>query len=98
VTGPEPAEGAVAGTAPGEGVRHGALARGVLALIHGYQTLRVGRASPCRFVPSCSAYATEAIEVHGAFRGGWLAVRRLGRCHPWGGHGYDPVPSRREVD
>ena len=46
----------------------------------------------CRFLPSCSAYAIEALTRHGAIRGGWLAAKRLGRCHPWGGHGYDPVP------
>ena len=46
----------------------------------------------CRFTPTCSAYAEEAILKHGAARGGWLAVRRLGRCHPFGGRGYDPVP------
>jgi putative membrane protein insertion efficiency factor len=46
----------------------------------------------CRFTPSCSAYAMEAIEEHGALKGVWLAVRRVGRCHPWGGFGYDPVP------
>jgi uncharacterized protein len=44
-------------------------------------------------VPTCSAYALEAIETHGAGRGLWLALRRLGRCHPWGGVGFDPVPS-----
>ena len=47
----------------------------------------------CRFYPSCSAYALDALEQHGALRGGWLAVRRLGRCHPWNEGGYDPVPS-----
>jgi len=46
----------------------------------------------CRYTPSCSAYALEALRVHGAARGGWMAVRRILRCHPWGGFGYDPVP------
>ena len=49
----------------------------------------------CRFAPSCSEYAAEAIALHGVARGGWLALRRLLRCHPWGGDGFDPVPQRR---
>jgi hypothetical protein len=48
----------------------------------------------CRFQPTCSAYALEALEKHGALRGGWLALRRILRCHPGGGSGHDPVPER----
>jgi putative membrane protein insertion efficiency factor len=46
----------------------------------------------CRYMPSCSAYAIEAVTRYGAARGGWLATRRVCRCHPFGGHGFDPVP------
>ncbi|WP_397598480.1 membrane protein insertion efficiency factor YidD [Sphingorhabdus sp.] len=46
----------------------------------------------CRYSPSCSAYAITALQKHGAIKGGWLALKRLLRCQPWGGHGYDPVP------
>ncbi|WP_300750773.1 membrane protein insertion efficiency factor YidD [uncultured Alistipes sp.] len=46
----------------------------------------------CRFTPTCSQYAVEALRKYGPFKGGWLTLKRLSRCHPWGGSGYDPVP------
>jgi uncharacterized protein len=75
--------------------RPGILARPLLAVVRGYQVARDGRPSPCRFVPSCSTYAVEALETHGALKGGAFAIGRLCRCHPWGGQGYDPVPPRK---
>jgi len=53
-----------------------------------------GLHSTCRFVPTCSEYADEAVRVHGAWKGGRLALWRILRCHPWGGHGLDPVPEK----
>ncbi len=55
----------------------------------------VGPAGHCRFSPTCSAYAIEAIGRHGVWAGCWLALKRIGRCHPWGGCGDDPVPERK---
>jgi putative membrane protein insertion efficiency factor len=52
----------------------------------------------CRYEPTCSEYAMQALREHGAFRGSWLAAKRIGRCHPWGGHGYDPVPGKKGDD
>jgi putative membrane protein insertion efficiency factor len=72
------------------------IARALDLLIQGYQRLFAGRPSPCRYVPSCSTYAREALAHHGAARGSWLTLRRLVRCAPWGGHGYDPVPGVAE--
>ncbi len=46
----------------------------------------------CRYQPTCSHYTVEALKVHGLFKGGWLAIKRISSCHPWGGSGYDPVP------
>ncbi|HTX00226.1 MAG TPA: membrane protein insertion efficiency factor YidD [Acidimicrobiales bacterium] len=66
--------------------------RGLSGAIRAYQALAAGRLSPCRFVPSCSTYALEAIEQHGPARGSWLAIRRVVRCRPFGGRGFDPVP------
>jgi putative membrane protein insertion efficiency factor len=65
----------------------------LVGLIRGYQwTLAPVLGANCRFLPSCSEYAREAVLTHGVGRGAWLALRRLLRCHPWGGAGYDPVP------
>jgi uncharacterized protein len=69
--------------------------RAAVAPIRFYQHARAGRPSPCRYTPSCSTYAIEALQAHGVLRGSWLALRRLSRCQPWGGHGYDPVPAPR---
>ena len=63
-----------------------------LRLIRLYQIAASPFPSPCRYTPTCSAYALEAVERHGVWRGGWLALRRLARCHPFGKHGYDLVP------
>lgn len=52
--------------------------------------------SKCRYEPSCSHYAVEAIEEWGVFKGVWMGAKRIGRCHPWGGHGYDPVPKQKD--
>lgn len=66
---------------------------GLVGLVRLYQgILSPWLPNACRYQPTCSQYAVEALKKHGPVRGGWLALRRLARCHPWGGHGYDPVP------
>lgn len=64
-----------------------------LILIKAYQ-LFISPLFPgaCRYTPTCSQYGIEAIKKYGPFKGGWLTLKRIGRCHPWGGHGHDPVP------
>jgi len=65
----------------------------LILLIRMYQ--KVSRLTPpvCRFTPTCSEYAVQALQQHGVFKGGWLALCRIGRCHPWNPGGYDPVPA-----
>lgn len=64
-----------------------------LGLIRFYQlAISPMTQASCRYTPTCSQYAIEAVRKYGPFKGGWLAIKRLLRCHPWGGHGYDPVP------
>ena len=69
------------------------MGRFVIRLIAAYQrVLSPYMPGACRYEPTCSHYAQDAIERHGLLRGGWLATKRLARCQPWGGRGYDPVP------
>ncbi|HET9336732.1 MAG TPA: membrane protein insertion efficiency factor YidD [Sphingomicrobium sp.] len=69
------------------------IARFLILLTRGWQ-LGPSRILPpsCRYQPSCSAYAITALQRYGALKGGWLALKRISRCHPWGGQGLDPVP------
>ena len=71
--------------------------RGLIRLYQGLFSSRTG--SNCRYLPTCSAYAIEAVETHGALRGSWSALRRIARCNPWStsGFAHDPVPPPREV-
>ena len=74
--------------------RRSPMARLMLAAIRAYQYTAPARAPRCRYLPTCSEYAAEAIERFGPAKGSWLALKRLGRCHPLGSHGLDPVPEK----
>lgn len=67
--------------------------RVVVRILHAYRDYRRLRPPACRYDPTCSTYVLEAVEGHGMIKGGLLGARRLCRCHPWGGSGYDPVPT-----
>lgn len=74
------------------------LARGLVAVVSAYRRfLSPLLGQRCRFAPTCSAYAVQALSTHGAGRGSWLAVRRIGRCHPFNPGGHDPVPPGRSA-
>lgn len=69
------------------------ITRVAIFLVRVYQrVLSPLKPASCRFLPTCSTFTIEALQRHGPLRGGWLATKRICRCHPWGGHGYDPVP------
>ena len=75
-----------------------AMKRILIGLIAAYRLLLSPLLGPsCRFYPTCSAYAAEAIEKHGALRGTWLALRRISKCHPWHAGGVDPVPPVKKI-
>ena len=66
-----------------------------IKLVRGYQLVLSPLLGPrCRYSPTCSSYTIEALRLHGAVKGGWIAMKRITSCHPWGGFGYDPVPRR----
>ena len=68
----------------------------LIILIRGYQLIispLLG--SNCRFMPTCSEYAMESLRSHGLIKGSYLTIKRIGKCHPWGSHGYDPIPTKK---
>ncbi|MDR6241683.1 membrane protein insertion efficiency factor YidD [Aureibacter tunicatorum] len=70
----------------------------IIAFVRFYQ-YSISPLSPpsCRFTPTCSAYMIEAVKKHGAIKGFWLGIKRISKCHPWGGCGYDPVPDKKKA-
>ena len=69
----------------------------LVAMVRFYQQFISPLSPPsCRYTPTCSQYTIEALQKHGLLKGGWLALKRIGSCNPWGGSGYDPVPERED--
>ena len=69
----------------------------LILLIRGYQlVISPLLGSNCRFMPTCSEYAIESLKAYGLIKGTFLTVKRIGKCHPWGGHGYDPIPNKMD--
>ena len=69
----------------------------LILLIRGYQlVISPLLGSNCRFMPTCSEYAMESLKTYGVLKGTFLTVKRIGKCHPWGGHGYDPIPNKMD--
>ena len=87
-----PDRGGVTGALLAEAPRPSLPARTVMLPIRAWRLVSVHLPPRCRFHPSCSQYALEALAAHGAARGSWMAIRRVGRCHPWHDGGLDPVP------
>ncbi len=71
------------------------ISKALIFLVRIYQvTISPLLGANCRYSPTCSAYAVDALKIHGPFKGLWLAIKRIASCHPWGGSGYDPVPKK----
>ena len=77
-------------------MKSGSIGRALIAAVKLYRALPRSRLPSCRFDPTCSQYALDAVRTWGAGRGSWLFLRRICRCHPWGGWGYDPVPQHSD--
>lgn len=74
----------------------GLISKLLIFLVRVYQyTISPLLGANCRYMPTCSEYSVQALKIHGPLKGSWLALKRILSCHPWGGHGYDPVPKKK---
>tara|TARA_B110000438_G_C15762998_1_gene628197 strand:+ start:318 stop:593 length:276 start_codon:yes stop_codon:yes gene_type:complete len=78
--------------------KHSFLSKIIVFTVILYQKVTYGRPSTCRYLPTCSTYAIESLKIHGSTKGIFLIIKRLLSCHPWGGHGLDPVPIKRKLN